>query len=153
MCCDDVHGSEQRDQNRSSMGVMAKTGYNRADRVADQIRMEVADILMRKIKDPRVRSVTVTDVELTNDLRIARVFVTAMGTDAEKNEIFAGLAKASGFVRSELGRRLTLRYLPEVVFLKDVSGPRGDRVLQLLEELQSKNEGPIESSARRTGSP
>ena len=152
MCCDDVHGSEQRDRNRSSMGVMAKTGYNRADRVADQIRMEVADILMRKIKDPRVRSVTVTDVELTNDLRIARVFVTAMGTDAEKREIFAGLAKASGFVRSELGRRLTLRYLPEVVFLKDVSGPRGDRVLQLLEELQSKDEGPIESSARRTGS-
>jgi ribosome-binding factor A len=57
---------------------MAKTGYSRADRVADQIRMEVADILMRKIKDPRVRAVTVTDVELTNDLRIARVFVTVM---------------------------------------------------------------------------
>jgi ribosome-binding factor A len=113
--------------------------------------MEVADILMRKIKDPRVRSVTVTDVELTSDLRIARVFVTAMGTDAEKHEIFTGLAKASGFVRSELGRRLTLRYLPEVVFIKDVSGPRGDRVLQLLDELQSKDEGSIGSSTERTG--
>jgi ribosome-binding factor A len=114
---------------------MAKTGYSRADRVADQIRMEVADILMRKIKDPRVRSVTVTDVELTNDLRIARVFVTALGTDAETKDVFAGLAKASGFVRSELGRRLALRYLPEVVFVKDVSGPRADRVLKLLDEL------------------
>ncbi|WP_455388152.1 30S ribosome-binding factor RbfA [Petrachloros mirabilis] len=114
---------------------MAKTGYSRADRVADQIRMEVADILMRKIKDPRVRSVTVTDVELTNDLRIARVFVTALGTDAETKDVFAGLAKASGFVRSELGRRLALRYLPEVVFVKDVSGPRADRVLRLLDEL------------------
>jgi ribosome-binding factor A len=133
------------------MGSMAKTGYKRADRVADQIRMEVADILMRKIKDPRVRSVTVTDVELTSDLRIARVFVTAMGTDAEKREIFTGLAKASGFVRSELGRRLTLRYLPEVVFIKDISGPRGDRVLQLLDELQSKDEGSIGSSTERTG--
>ncbi len=139
-------------QNRSGMGVMAKTGYNRADRVADQIRMEVADILMRKIKDPRVRSVTVTDVELTNDLRIARVFVTVMGTDAEEREIFAGLAKASGFVRGELGRRLTLRYLPEVVFVKDLSGPRGDRVLQLLDELQSKDEGPISASIERTES-
>jgi ribosome-binding factor A len=134
------------------MGSMAKTGYNRADRVADQIRMEVADILMRKIKDPRVRSVTVTDVELTSDLRIARVFVTAMGTDAEKREIFTGLAKARGYVRSELGRRLTLRYLPEVVFIKDVSGPRGDRVLQLLDELQSKDEGPMGSSTEHTGS-
>jgi ribosome-binding factor A len=134
------------------MGSMAKTGYNRADRVADQIRMEVADILMRKIKDPRVRSVTVTDVELTSELRIARVFVTAMGTDAEKREIFTGLAKARGYVRSELGRRLTLRYLPEVVFIKDVSGPRGDRVLQLLDELQSKDEGPMGSSTEHTGS-
>ncbi|WP_455376904.1 30S ribosome-binding factor RbfA [Petrachloros mirabilis] len=119
---------------------MAKTGYSRADRVADQIRMEVADILMRKIKDPRVRAVTVTDVELTNDLRIARVFVTVMGTEAETKDVFVGLGKASGFVRSELGRRLTLRYLPEVVFVKDLSGPRGDRVLQLLDEIHVKEE-------------
>src|SRR5512139_755108 len=61
---------------------MSKTTYKRADRVADQIRMEVADILMRKIKDPRVRTVTVTDVELTADLRIAYVFVTTMEQDA-----------------------------------------------------------------------
>jgi len=119
---------------------MAKTGYSRAERVADQIRMEVADILMRKIKDPRVRSVTVTDVELTTDLRIARVFVTALGSDAETKDVFTGLSKASGFVRNELGRRLTLRYLPEVVFVKDVSGPRGDRILQLLDELQDKTD-------------
>jgi ribosome-binding factor A len=119
---------------------MAKTGYSRAERVADQIRMEVADILMRRIKDPRVRSVTVTDVELTNDLRIARVFVTALGTEAETKDVFAGLSKASGFVRSELGRRLTLRYLPEVVFQRDVSGPRGDRVLRLLDEIQDKGD-------------
>jgi ribosome-binding factor A len=85
--------------------------------------------------------VTVTDVELTNDLRIARVFVTALGTEAETKDVFAGLSKASGFIRSELGRRLTLRYLPEVVFHKDVSGPRGDRVLQLLDEIQDKGHG------------
>jgi ribosome-binding factor A len=119
---------------------MPKTGYSRAERVADQIRMEVADILMRKIKDPRVRSVTVTHVELTNDLRIARVFVTALGSDAETKDVFAALSKACGFVRSELGRRLTLRYLPEVVFVKDVSGPRGDRILQLLDEIQEKTD-------------
>ena len=60
-----------------------------------------------------------------------------MGTEAETKDVFAGLSKASGFVRGELGRRLTLRYLPEVVFAKDVSGPRGDRVLKLLDEVHT----------------
>ena len=119
---------------------MSKTTYKRADRVADQIRMEVADILMRKIKDPRVRSVTVTDVELTADLRIAHIFVTTMEKDQAERDVFAGLSKASGFVRAELGRRLTLRYLPEVIFKKDVSGPRGDRVLQILDGLHVDTE-------------
>ena len=114
---------------------MSKTTYKRADRVADQIRTEVADILMRKIKDPRVRSVTVTDVELTADLRIAHIFVTTMEKDAAERDVFAGLTKASGFVRAELGRRLSLRYLPEVIFKKDTSGLRGDRILALLDQL------------------
>jgi ribosome-binding factor A len=121
---------------------MSKTTYKRAERVADQIRMEVADILMRKIKDPRVRNVTVTDVELTADLRIAHVFVTTMEKDQAERDMFAGLTKASGFVRAELGRRLSLRYLPEVSFKKDVSGPRGDRIMQLLEELQRDSKQP-----------
>ena len=119
---------------------MSKTTYKRADRVADQIRMEVADILMRKIKDPRVHSVTVTGVELTADLRIAHVFVTTMETEQAERDTFAGLSKASGFVRAELGRRLTLRYLPEVIFKKDVSGQRGDRIMRLLDGLHGGGE-------------
>ncbi|MDF0650859.1 MAG: ribosome-binding factor A [Nitrospira sp. LK265] len=119
---------------------MSKTTYKRADRVADQIRMEVADILMRKIKDPRVHDVTVTDVTLTGDLRIAHVFVTTMETGEAERDIFAGLTRASGFVRSELGRRLSLRYLPDVIFKKDVSGARGDRIMRLLEELHGESE-------------
>jgi len=119
---------------------MSKTTYKRADRVADQIRMEVADILMRKIKDPRVHNVTVTDVELTGDLRIAHIFVTTMETGEAERDVFTGLSKASGFVRSELGRRLSLRYLPDVIFKKDVSGSRGDRIMQLLEGLHGESE-------------
>ncbi len=130
-------------------GAMSKSTYKRADRVADQIRMEVADILMRKIKDPRVRSVTVTDVELTADLRIAHVFVTTLEQNEAEREVFAGLAKARGFVRTELGRRLTLRYLPEVIFKKDLSGPRGDRVLELLDQLHGE---PEQDSGRAGGS-
>jgi len=116
---------------------MSKAAYKRATRVADQIRVEVADILMRKTKDPRVRFVTVTDVEVGDDLRIARVFVTTLDS-AREGEVMEGLAKAAGFVRTELGRRLRLRYTPEVMFVKDTSGPRGDRVLALLEEAEKK---------------
>ncbi len=133
---------------------MSKTTYKRADRVADQIRMEVADILMRKIKDPRVHSVTVTGVELTADLRIAHVFVTTMETEQAERDTFAGLSKASGFVRAELGRRLTLRYLPEVIFKKDVSGQRGDRIMRLLDGLRGGGEQngapPLPESPDRT---
>lgn len=119
---------------------MSKTTFKRADRVADQIRMEVADILMRKIKDPRVRSVTVTDVELTADLRLAHVYVTTMETEEAERAVFTGLAKASGFIRAELGRRVTLRYLPELEFHKDLSGPRGNRVLALLNRIHDEAE-------------
>ena len=70
--------------------------------------MEVADILMRKIKDPRVQSVTVTDVKLTSDLRIARVFVTTMGTEEEERNVFVGLEQASGFVRGSLIFRMRI---------------------------------------------
>ncbi|MCP9450113.1 MAG: 30S ribosome-binding factor RbfA [Nitrospira sp.] len=126
---------------------MSKTAYKRAERVADQIRIEVADILMRKIKDPRVRFVTVTGVEMTADLRVAHVFVTTMETGEAEEEIFAGLSNASGFVRSELGRRLTLRYLPEVIFRKDISGKRGDRILQLLDALQEGQARNAESTS------
>jgi len=118
---------------------MSKTTYKRADRVADQIKMEVADILMRKVKDPRVHDVTVTDVDLTGDLRTAYVFITTMETGEAERNVFSGLSKASGFVRAELGRRLSLRYLPDLVFKKDVSGPRGDRIMKLLEGLHGES--------------
>jgi ribosome-binding factor A len=121
---------------------MPKTTYKRAERVADQIRMEVAEILMRRIKDPRVRSVTVTDVELTSDLRLARIYVTTMEREDAERLVFDGLAKAAGFIRAELGKRLALRYLPDLTFIKDISGPRGDRILQLLESLHHEDDEP-----------
>lgn len=119
---------------------MPKATYKRATRVADQIRIEIADILMRKTKDPRVGFVTVTDVEVTNDLRLARVFVTTGPNDQHEAETFAGLAKAVGFIRAELGRRLHLRYTPELIFQKDTSGPRGNRIMALLDELAVRDQ-------------
>lgn len=132
---------------------MAKTAYKRASRVADQIRMEVAEILMRKSKDPRLASVTVTDVKLTDDLRLARVYVTT-GADGQHEALaLTGLASAAGFIRAELGRRVHLRYTPELIFEKDISGPRGDRILTLLEQVEADDraKADVESESAADG--
>ena len=116
---------------------MAKPTYKRSERVADQLRIEVADILAKKSKDPRLHSVTVTDVEVTKDLRIARVYVSILGSQDDEPGILKALASASGFVRSELGRRLEMRYTPAVKFWADSNGPRAERILKILDTLPS----------------
>ena len=112
---------------------MSKPTYKRSVRVADQIKMEVADILARKCKDPRLRFVTVTDVEMNNDLRIARVYVSLLGNRVDEEDIGKTLSHAAGFVRLELGRRLELRYTPEVAFWFDSSGSRAEKIDRILE--------------------
>lgn len=121
---------------------MARPTYKRAERVADQIRMEVGDILTRKSKDPRLALVTVTNVEVTNDLRVARVYVTTFRDGPEAQEVYEGLESANGFIRMELGRRLGLRYTPEIIFRPDLSEARSGRILQILDELQRQEEPP-----------
>lgn len=116
---------------------MAKPGYKRAERVGDQIRMEVADILTRRTKDPRLGFITVTGVDLSPDLRIARVYVTTLQEDQEVHAHEA-LQSARGFIRAELGRRMTLRYTPELIFCRDTSARHGNRIEQLLDSLQNE---------------
>lgn len=108
--------------------------------------MEVADILARKCKDPRLRFVTVTDVEMNNDLRKARVYVSLLGTPGEAETVEQILNNVSGFVRSELGRRLELRYTPEVAFWFDSSGSRGDKIDRILDAVLSEDESGREGT-------
>lgn len=115
---------------------MAKPTYKRAARVSDQIKEEIADILMRKIKDPRIGFVTVTDVELADDLRNAKVFVSVIGND--RTATLKGLESASAFIRAELGRRLRLRFIPELLFRYDDSAERGAHIMELLTEVDEK---------------
>ncbi|GJL67123.1 MAG: ribosome-binding factor A [Nitrospirales bacterium] len=119
---------------------MAKPSYKRAERVADQIRMEVADILARKIKDPRVGFVTVTDVDLSPDLRFAKIYVTSLQEGESENAALQGLSNAVRFVRGELGRRLELRYTPDIIFCQDGSRQHGRRIDQLLDSIQPKDD-------------
>ena len=125
---------------------MAKSSISRATRVADQIRMEVAEILSRKIKDPRVQFVTVTDVSMTADLKIARIYVTALDEEHYEQQTAPGLKSAVGYIRSEVGRRLNLRYTPEIVFYRDTSAEYAHRMEKVLNSLPHKNDDELGES-------
>ena len=123
------------------------TGFKRTDRVSDQIRMEIADILMRKVKDPRVGFVTVTAVDVTADLKQAWVYVTVLQQGAQEagpqeSATLEALSRAEGFIRGELGRRLKLRYVPTLTFAKDTSVDRVSRVMSLLDQVQPRPAKP-----------
>src|SRR2546428_13164878 len=124
------------------------TGHKRTDRVGDQIRMEIADILMRRLKDPRVGFVTVTAVDVTADLRQAWVYVTVLQQGPQEAETLAVLARSEGFIRSELGRRLKLRYVPALTFLKDTPLDRLNRGMPLLDKLRPQPAGPTDAPVR-----
>ena len=113
--------------------------FKRADRVADLIKAELSDILLRRIRDPRIGLVTITDVKLSDDLRSAKIYIVQMGKDRLDAELQAGLERAKGFLKRELGRRLNLRYMPDVVFYYDRSFEYGSRIDRLLSEIHEKD--------------
>lgn len=108
----------------------------RPEKVAQLMRREVAEILQQRLRDPRISAmVSVTDVEVTQDLSFARVFVSVMGSPEERAATLEALAHAAGFVRHELSPRLGLREVPEVRFVHDESLDRGARVEELLKRI------------------
>ncbi|WP_394583678.1 30S ribosome-binding factor RbfA [Cytobacillus firmus] len=116
----------------------------RANRVGEQMKKELGEIISRKIKDPRVGFVTVTDVQVTGDLQQATVFISVLGDEEQRENTLRGLAKAKGFIRSEIGQRIRLRKTPEILFEFDESIDYGNRIESLLHQIQdegrSKNE-------------
>ncbi len=106
------------------------------------MKREIADILMRKIKDPRIGFVTVTDVDVAQDLKNAKVFVSVYGGD--KEESLKGLKSATPFIRSELGKRIRLRSVPEILFRYDVTVEQGAHIMELLHSIEEEkeNKGP-----------
>ncbi len=119
---------------------MSKPAFKRSERVGDQMKHEIADILMRKIKDPRIGFVTVTDVALSDDLRNAKIFVSVYGSVAERRETIAGLESAASFIRAELGSRMRMKFVPELLFRYDDSAERGAHIMDLLHEIEGKQE-------------
>ena len=109
----------------------------RTERLSEEIREEVALLIAGELKDPRIGFVTVTRVEVTPDLRTARIYVGVLGTEKQRTTSLAGLKQGAGFLRRALGRTLRLRYTPELVFQYDEGLEASDRVAKLLAEIGS----------------
>ena len=112
---------------------------NRIGRINEEIQRELASLL-RTVKDPRVHGlVTITNVDTTSDLRYARIYVSALNKDQEK-DMLKGLKSAAGFLRRELGRALQLRYTPELQFIADDSIQHGAHILEVLRQVERADE-------------
>ena len=111
---------------------------SRPTRVADQIRVEIADLLARAVQDPGIGFLTVTHVKVTPDLQQARVYYTTLGDEKARRDTERALQRATAFLRRQLGSRLRLRRVPELQFFFDESIERQDRIERILQDLQSE---------------
>lgn len=108
----------------------------RPERLAEEIKKEVSELLRTQLKDPRLGFVSVTGVDVSLDLRYAKIYTSILGTDEEQKATMGVLQKAQGFIRSELGGRIRLRHVPEITFKLDQSISRGVRIMELLERVK-----------------
>lgn len=111
----------------------------RAERVGEQMKQEIMDIVNNKVKDPRVGFLTITDVELTNDLSHAKVYLTVLGSNKEIDNTFKALEKAKGFIKSELGSRMRLRIIPDLTFEYDKSIEYGNKIERMIQYLHKED--------------
>lgn len=121
--------------------------YKRSQRVSDLIREEIADIIMYRLKDPRVGFVTVTGVDMTPDLKLARVYVSIL-KEEERDQTLEILNSSKNFIRSALSKRLRMKFIPVIEFRLDTSTEYGFRIDKLLKEIEEKDEGAQEDNQR-----
>ncbi|MEJ5365836.1 MAG: 30S ribosome-binding factor RbfA [Desulfosoma sp.] len=113
--------------------------YKRADRVADLLQRTVAEILLRRVRDPRLGKLTVTGVEVSADLRYAKIFYCFVGTPEERPQVAKALEKARAFIRREIGQRVELRYVPDIQFFYDTSFDYGEKIERLLHRIHEES--------------
>lgn len=113
----------------------------RASRVGDQILKGVADLLTQKVKDPRVKGVTLTGINLSNDLKNARLYFSIIGEKEEVMNAWSGLDSAKGYIKRKIGLRLKLRYVPDIVFEYDPTLEAGNKMEKLFEKLRMEELG------------
>lgn len=114
-------------------------GYSRATRVADLLKEEISEMLCKEVKDPHIGFITITDVEVSKDLKHAQIFYTILGDEKQEEESADALSRVSSFIKKQLGKRLRMRYIPEIIFKYDHSlayGTKIDHILNSLKETQ-----------------
>jgi ribosome-binding factor A len=114
------------------------TPGRRAERLASQIREEIAELITRGLKDPRIGFATVTRVELSADLRHARVGVSVIGSGEAQEASLEGLSSAAGYIRHEIGHRMRVRYAPELTFVLDHGAEESQKIEMLLQKLKEE---------------
>jgi ribosome-binding factor A len=114
--------------------------FARSDRVGGQIQKVLSEILLKKVKDPRLKNASITDVKLTRDLRIARVYFVISGNKKNIEEALEGFKSAIGYVKRSLARQLGLRYMPDLKFFYDESFDYGSHIDNVLKALKADNE-------------
>lgn len=112
----------------------------RSEKVADLIRKEVSQMLVKTVKDPRIGFVTITRVMVTEDCRLAKVYFSVAGTPEEKQQSMQGLDSAKGYIQRELGRRISLRYTPKIMFQFDPSIEYAIHIEEIFHQLQKERE-------------
>ena len=119
-------------------------GPPRKIQVAENLKHQISEIVLTQLEDPRVAFVTITGVEVSPDLRHAKVYFSLIGSEEEREACHRGLTRARGFIKRELGKRLRMRYMPELTFLHDHSlehGARIEALLRTLHEEEREREG------------
>lgn len=115
--------------------------YERVNRISEELKREISDIIKSEIKDPRIAEFTsVTFIDVTKDLRYAKVYISVLGDDKKMEDTIEGLKSAAGFVRREIGKRMKIRYTPEILFEPDKSIERGIYISKLIDKANKTGE-------------
>ncbi len=122
----------------------------RIEKLQELIKQELSKMLLKEIKDPRIGFVTVTDVEMTGDLREAKIYVSIMGGDEQIKESLEGLQSALGFIRREIGKRIRLRFTPEISFALDKSLDYSEHIQKLLLQIEKERDS-VENNVSGNG--
>lgn len=119
--------------------------YKRSEKVAEAIQQIVSELLIRGLKDPRIGFVTITGVKMTDDLSMAKIFFSVVGSEEDKKNTQAGLQSASGFIRKAVGAHLKLRHVPEIHFRFDDSLERANNIERLLRQIHEESNDTVDT--------
>lgn len=114
--------------------------HKRADRVSDLLKEEISQMLLKEVKDPHVGFITITGVDISKDLQVAKVFYTILGDEKQVSDSAQALSRVSPFIKRQLGKRLRMRYIPDIIFRYDHSLEYGARIDTILNQLNDSEE-------------